>query len=140
MVTFVIADLVTRLDAAINSIENKTAALNKQGLVEQENNRKEWMEKYAKPFAEFATNIVHRSNQGEPVTEEDCPKILRKSYHSIPFWEGNEWQEREPNTQELKTLKSALQSSIDSKITTTGLKELGFTDIKRLFQQVKQGE
>lgn len=88
----------------------------------------EWMQTYARAWRDACEAIVYKLDNGEPIVERDLPQ-KRGSWHSVAVFDvrGGEPKPGEYQApQDTLALIAVLEAVTDEKISTNGLKELGF--------------
>lgn len=129
-------ELITRVDGIIATRIRENDRRNKKGAEEAAQKLNDWMKKIMPEYQKFAEVIIACASKKVPVTQEDCPKSLRDRYgNGMKFWQEEKFTPQEPNVKELMALRSALSASPDKIISTSGLRELGFRDLNKLFME-----
>lgn len=131
---FKTAELIARVNKKIDDEVKRAEERNRKDLEEIEQAREEWFEK-SEYWVVFANRIKDKIRKGRPILPTDVPKEIQVSSFSRDpaFFRKKEPAKYEPHTKNLEAMKKLLESITDEEVTTTGLKEIGFKDIRSLF-------
>lgn len=126
-------DIIARIDqtiaARIKDAERKT----KEAEVGLLKNREEWLQN-AEHWTTFANRVKDKIRKGRPILHSDIPKEIRGGFRNeLKTFHQAKPQKYEANISELEAMKATLEAVTDEEITTTGLKEIGFKNIRNLF-------
>lgn len=135
---FLTKELINRLDVLIQERETAEAAHNAKEEAKVAETREQWLEKYGDSYVLFANRIKDKIRKGRPIAQGDVPDDLSDGYGRFRGF-YSEYQPRlnSETASDLRTLRTALQAVTDEEVTTTGLRQIGFTDIARLFRGTK---
>ena len=128
---FTKSELLARIDEAIAKRIKETDEFNKKAVIKLQIEREQWMTRMMPSFVEFANVILERQKDGEPISKADIPERVYR-YGDWKVWHEDSFV-RQPDTASLEMLKTVLSASPYEKITSTGLRELGFRDLTVLF-------
>ena len=128
-------ELIKQIDARIEKLEKHAESRNKQAEEAAAKAREEWL-KDRLHWLKFANTIRQKISKHRPITADDIPKELldgRYSDNQIAIFRPKARDKYTANTTELEDMKTALNTVADEYITTAGLKELGFKNLRGLF-------
>lgn len=127
-------DLLTRIDQRIADLDIRAEQRSVDSEKAAEKRREDWVGGSG-PWLDFAENIKQRVEAGEPIELHDAPLAIKSRDwgHSLNFYVPKKVETYQAQTGELKAMKTAIESVADDVITTAGLKEIGFNNLRQLF-------
>jgi len=131
---FKTSDLIARIDDLIAERFKLADEKHVEDVAAHQSFRAQWLEDHGPAYVEFANRIKEKIRKGRPITQDDLPAGVIGRYREFEtFKSANPPTKKVPQTGDLTVLKAALSAVSDEYVTTTGLREVGFKDISRLF-------
>lgn len=132
---FKTADLIARIDILITERVEAAKTADAKALKDHEQNRSGWLEAHGDAYVKFANTVKEKIRKGRPILASDIPDGVKNRYREFALFSATQPPKPVPaRLDDLETLKSALSAVADEYVTTTGLREIGFKDIARLFR------
>lgn len=126
----------------IKNVENKIEAT--KLLIEKQNkaetakvaeHRAKYLKDHSDAWIAFANKIREKTRKERPILDSDIPHELNRSRFrgELDTFRPYEPRIKEVDVSGLESLLAALKSITDEEVSPTGLKNLGFKDLSRLF-------
>jgi hypothetical protein len=128
-VKFARTDLIDRVKAEIERLEQAAADRNAKYAQKYVERRQEYLDRTGPAWSELANTIRNRHRKSQPMTADDIPTLLRGGYtagHVRTWDDDSKPDEYTADTTHLATLLNLLESATDDEITTAGLERMGF--------------
>lgn len=127
-------DLIDRAEAEIQRRKDAAAEADAQAAKDAVTQRQEWLDTKGPGYVLFANRIKDKIRKGRPIVQDDIPQEIRTRYDRIDVFSDPRRTTTTPEVAHLERFISVLSAVTDDEVTSTGLVQLGYRDLTKLFR------